>query len=189
MRGPRVAQSGRRALLAALALSLPFAVPAQAGSPAPAPCPGADAQVVDAASLKRATSGLRCLVNRVRAAAGRRPLRSSPVLDAVALRHARHAQRSKTVGHEDAAGHTLAERLRAAGYPRTANFRASETVSWGRGRDARPSALVAALRTDAAKRNRLQSADFRDLGIGLKTGLPVRRRGSGLTLTLIVGRR
>lgn len=181
------------ALVAAALVAL--ALPAAAGAATPriassSSCAHADVLAVDEQTRRLAIGALRCLVDEVRVAAGLPPLRRSAQLERAAQRHVDDEARHVYLSHVNRRGQDLQARVIAARYPRRRrSFRSSETLSWGIGIDGTAIGLLDVLRNSAAHNRRVMRADFRELGVGLAVGLPVRRVGPGTTLSLIFGRR
>lgn len=185
----------RVALAVALTAALPLAVPSAASSQGPArasaACPNTTVVPIDARTRDRAARALRCLINEQRSAQGAPRLQLSSALSGLARTHSTEMQRFDFLRHTDRRGRDLRERLLASSWPRAGKtFTASETVSWGRADGRTPAALLKTLTANAGNRSRLLRGTYRDLGVGLATGIPVKgARGNGVTLTLILGRR
>lgn len=190
MRLLRSAPAGALVAAVLVALALPAAAEAATPRTTSTSCANAHVLAVDEQTRRLAIGALRCLVDEVRVAAGLRPLRRSPQLERAAQRHVDDEARHVYFSHFNRRGQDLQARVIAARYPRSRrSFRSSETLSWGIGIDGTAVGLLDTLRNSPAHNRRVMRADFRDLGVGLAVGLPLRRIGPGTTLSLIFGRR
>jgi uncharacterized protein YkwD len=134
---------------AAATLVPPVALPALPGVAPPVPaaptavaasgCRGANSRPGRASSarLRRATL---CLINRVRASAGRGRFRAERHLARAAGRHASDMGRRNYFSHVSLSGKSPRSRARAAGWRRGVG----EIIAWGCGRLATPRATVQA---------------------------------------------
>lgn len=174
----------------------PPSLPRSPGAdPSPAPrrdaggCPygGNRAGTVEDRRLLRA---VRCLINRRRARRDLRRVRSSPPLHAAAESHARDMVRAGYFAHAGRSGTSSVDRARSAGYLRGARaWTVGEVLAWGSGRLSTPTATVSAWMRSRSHRDVLLRASFRDLGVGLARGLPVRGGQPGGTFVAMLGRR
>jgi uncharacterized protein YkwD len=77
--------------------------------------------------------------------------------------------------HDSLDGRTFLDRIVARRYaPRSAGFRAGENLAWGAGRFGTPEAIVRAWMASPPHRAVLLTPGFRDIGIGIRRGAPVR---------------
>ena len=145
------------------------------------------------ANLRRITVAIRCLVNAERALRGLRPLRPDARLRRAARRHATDMVARGYFAHDTPSGRTLFARVRTAGYVRAgrpARYLVGENLAWGRGRRARPAAIVRAWLASPTHRRVLLTPRFEQLGIGVLVGVPVAgRRGTGATYATAFGAR
>jgi uncharacterized protein YkwD len=148
-------------------------------------CAGAYVVAKDAASQARAKAAILCIVNRERAARGVRSMRPSAVLNGPATAHSADMVAGKYLSHTGSAGDSVYQRVSRAGYAWTA---VGETLTWGAGQRSMPSRLVASFLQSPEHRSILLDPNYRDLGVGLALGAPVRNaRGASSTLTLVFG--
>ncbi|HSD79313.1 MAG TPA: CAP domain-containing protein [Solirubrobacteraceae bacterium] len=162
-------------LAAAAALLAPAALVGPArGAARAAACPGADAAptAATAAQVRRATL---CLLNAERARRGLAPLAPRRPLATAARRHARAMVAGRFFDHTSPGGSTMESRVRRCGYLRGASgWSLGEDIAWGAGGRATPRAIVAAWMRSPPHRANILNPRFRDAGIGVAAGGPVR---------------
>lgn len=176
-----------RAVLAALAALLP--VPAAAGraEARPGGCPGA---AVAPQQLKRAERALLCLVNAQRRMAHLPPVHPDRHLARAAARHSRAMVRSGVFEHRVPAEAPLAGRVQATGYLSGARtWSLAETLAYGSGALARPTALMRNLLASPPHRAIILSPQFDQIGIGLVRHVPGGGTGASLTMDFGLVRR
>jgi uncharacterized protein YkwD len=112
---------------------------------------------------------VRCLLNQERAHAGLAPLASDPRLAraAVGFSHAMVSQ--QFFDHVSPTGSTMDQRIRAAGYP---GARTGETIGWGSGAFAAPTAIVEAWMHSPPHRAIIMDRRFEEVGLGVAAGSP-----------------
>jgi hypothetical protein len=121
---------------------------------------------------------VRCLINARRAHARLGPLRYDQCLDRAAERHARDMVRRRYFAHASRRGRTPAQRARAAGYvPRRGRWRIGENLAWGAGERASARAAVRGWLHSPPHRANLLGGAFRDVGVAVVRGAPVRGAG------------
>jgi uncharacterized protein YkwD len=131
-----------------------------------------------AAAGKRQASDLAgavvCEVNRVRAQHGLHRVRANHDMEQAARRHTLEMVRRNFFSHESPGGATPADRLRRSGYLRSdTGWHVGETIAWGTGPLSTPAATVRAWMHSPGHRHILLGADFRNIGVGASSGLPV----------------
>ena len=145
-----------------------FPVPASSHS-----CPGAEAEA-QALSAAQLESSLTCLINKRRAKAGLRPVRSSARLREAALSHSRDMVRRGYFKHTSPSGQTFVDRIIATGYTRRARrWLLGENLIWGRDRRSTPRAMVNEWLDSRPHRANLLRARFREIGVAAVRGTPV----------------
>jgi uncharacterized protein YkwD len=179
------------ALIAACAALLAgtLAVPASAG--AAAACKGAK-KVPSHGQTKQARRATLCLLNRERAARGLRPLRSNRKLRVAALRHSASMARHNFFDHTSPTGTTMSSRIKGTGYTRRArSWSIGENIAWGSGGYATPRQIVRSWMRSPGHRANILNGGFREIGIGVAVGTPMRVAASsgGATYTTDFGRR
>jgi uncharacterized protein YkwD len=133
-----------------------------------APC--ADAALPPAASSRvRARAAVVCLLNRERAARGLRALRDRATLRDAAGRYARSMVVHDFFAHVSPGGSTLQRRAARAGY---ASGTLGENIAAATGADASPQAIVAAWMASSGHRRNILDPDYRDVGVGVASGMP-----------------
>ncbi len=162
-------------MIAIVLLGLAMWVPAEAAWAGR--CEGAAAKphVASAAKLKAAT---RCLINKRRDGHGMRRLKHNRSLETAAQRHSRDMDKRNRFSHIGSNGSSPFDRVRRAGYFKgSGQAGVGENIAWGRGRQARPKAVVKAWMHSPAHRQIILEGRFRHVGVGFRNGSPVRGRG------------
>ncbi|HEX7299779.1 MAG TPA: CAP domain-containing protein [Solirubrobacteraceae bacterium] len=149
-------------------------------------CPGADLDPAPAAQ-PGAAAAVVCLVNRERTTRKLPALRDSALLRAAAGRYARRMVSGGFFDHVSPTGSTLRVRLARVGYPGGAQCTLGENIATGSGQLGAPSAIVAAWMASPGHRRNILARDFRDVGIGVASGMP--GAGAGATYVADFGRR
>jgi uncharacterized protein YkwD len=182
VRGPITwGMSRSLALALTLALAALMLVPAGAGARSRdgrhgvrAACASSHASI-ERGALRRARLATLCLLNRVRARAGLAPLKLNPKLTRVARRHSREMVRRGYFGHTSANGRSPFDRILRARYvPRNASWWLGENIGWGSASRGQPIALVRMWLASPPHRANILSRTFREIGIGIAIGVPVR---------------
>jgi uncharacterized protein YkwD len=139
-------------------------------------------------SVLRSQRRLLCLMNRARGRYGLRPLRTNHCLHRVAARHAHDMVNRRYFAHTTPNGWDPGRRARASGYvPRRAAWLVGENIAWGVAGAARPNWVMRAWMHSPPHRHNILSRHFRDVGIGVARGVPVRGfRGVRLRATFSV---
>jgi uncharacterized protein YkwD len=115
-----------------------------------------------------------CLINRERAQHTLGALRPNSRLDLASSRYARLLIRSHVFSHFARRLDPI-ERVAATGYLRGAStWVVGETLAWGEGKTATPVRIVRAWLRSAPHRHDLLYPNFRDVGIAVLRGAPVR---------------
>ena len=173
------------ALLAALALALAAAPPpAQAAG-----CTGAGALPgqVRMSTLRSATL---CLLNRERTRRGLVALRENGRLSTAALRHAQDMVRRSYFSHDSTSGASFSDRIRLTGYISAAQgWTLGENIAWGTGSYATPASIVRMWMNSSGHRANILRRSFREIGLGIAPGAPVRGYGGGATYVTDFGTR
>jgi uncharacterized protein YkwD len=162
------------AILACAALAAPRAGAWTPGAAVAGTCPGADV-FPTAKDFALARSSMVCLMNRDRTARGLRRLAVRPTLNVAAARHSRDMVRRQYFAHESPTGGTLLSRVRAAGYLRGArSYTLGENIAWGTGYLATPARIHQSLMNSPGHRANILRGAFRNVGVGLASGVPER---------------
>ena len=175
--------------LAALVVALFAAAPATAD--AASSCKGAK-RVPSHGQTKQARRAVLCLLNRERAGRGLRPLRSNRRLRAAAARHSHSMARHNFFDHTSPTGSTMSARIKGSGYTRRArSWSIGENIAWGSGGYATPRQIVRSWMRSPGHRANILNGGFREIGIGVAVGTPMRVAASsgGATYTTDFGRR
>jgi uncharacterized protein YkwD len=166
----------RRALGLAVALSL-TALAAPTGAHARG-CANTDV-LPTRANLAAVRAAVLCLHNAERARHRLPPLRENPRLRRAAERHASHMVGARFFDHTDPAGATMLDRLRRAGYTSGAHaWSVGENIAWGSGRLATAAEIHRSWMRSPGHRANILRRSFREVGIGVETGVPVRLSAS-----------
>jgi uncharacterized protein YkwD len=140
---------------------------------APAAAPAAGCRGLDDADA------LVCEVNRVREGRGLDALRPDRRLARAGAEQARDMVRRGYFSHVTPEGETLSDRLRDAGYiSGRVRWRVGETLSWGQGPRSTPAVTVEAWLASPPHRRVLLGARYREIGVGLASGVPAGGAGS-----------
>jgi uncharacterized protein YkwD len=131
-----------------------------------------------------------CLLNHERAAHGLRALRPNPKLDRAAVGHSSDMVASNLFSHTSSNGAGVAGRIRSAGYLSGARgWSVGENIGWGQGSLSSPSSMVQMWMHSPGHRANILTSAFREIGIGVVYGTPVRGGMTGVTYTTDFGRR
>ena len=144
-----------------------------------------------AADVSRAdvTHATVCLINSVRQAHGRAPLRLNAELSSAARGHSRDMVRRRYFAHNTPEGLSPAHRVARTGYLSGGRrWRVGETLAWWRG-PATPAAIVRGWMHSPPHRHVLLEQSFRDVGIGMVLGVPEPPGRGGATYTADFGAR
>lgn len=181
------APSGPGPDLTAVAVAPSGALTGVAAAPAAAPaarsaahgCASAPSVLRSRGDVVRTQRRLLCLMNRVRAAAGLAPLHPNQCLHRVASRHAHDMVNRRYFAHTTPNGWDPGRRAQASGYvPRTASWIVGENIAWGVGGAATSGWVFNAWMHSPPHRHNILGRQFRDVGIGVASGVPVRGYGA-----------
>jgi uncharacterized protein YkwD len=133
-----------------------------------------------------------CLHNKERARHGLPLLRENPRLRRAAAGHSEHMVSRRFFDHISPGGTTMVDRIRRTGY--TSGARAwslGENIAWGSGSLATAAQIHRSWMRSSGHRANILQRSFREIGIGIETGLPVRLSAaqSGATYTTDFGYR
>ena len=185
--------------LTAAAISLTTAAPAMAqdlplpGLPplpeteapaAPQGCANADA-IPNSKNLAAMREAVVCLVNEERAERGLKALEVDSRLAAAARRHSQDMRKRRYFAHVSLSGKTDVQRAKAAGYGRFRSL--GENLAWGTGRLASPRSIVRSWMESPGHRRNILFSTFRDVGVGIALGAPVKGISGGATYTADFG--
>jgi len=137
-------------------------------------CTGSAVQAIRAnvAAMARPTL---CLINAERRARGLGALRSNPQLARAAAAHARDMVRRSYFSHTSRSGQSFLDRIRRRGYIRRASaWTVGENLAWGAGPRSTPRSIVSAWMGSPGHRANILSRRFREIGVGITYGGPVR---------------
>ena len=170
------------ALLALVALLAPAAAQAQGCANVNVRPTRANLEVVRAAVL--------CLHNAERARHGLPRLSENPRLRRAASRHTAHMVAARFFDHTTPGGTTMLDRIRRSGYTSgTHGWSLGENIAWGTGRLATAAQIHRSWMNSPGHRENILRRSFREIGIGIGTGVPVRLSASqsGATYTTDFG--
>ena len=155
--------------------------------PLPGPheaCPGANAEPTEVSLVvsERATF---CLLNKERTSRSMRPFRRNRALDLASVRHARAMALRDYFAHGNYVG-----RIKRANYLRGArSWMLGENIAWGSGSLATPAEIVEAWMHSPGHRANILRPQFREIGVGIARGTPVRAFSDGATYATDFGTR
>lgn len=176
----------RRALLLASMFAL-AALAAPSGALAD-DCAGADLQPTDA-NLTQVAQATLCLLNVQRGAAGLAPLSEQAQLDQASMAYSRLMVQESFFAHVAPDGRQLTDRLTDAGYlGPPGSWVVGENIAWGESYLATPREIMKAWMNSAGHKANILSPDYREVGLGIATGVPSSSNG-GATYTTDFGSR
>jgi uncharacterized protein YkwD len=169
--------------------ALAFAVspPASAaGRIAVADCPGLDLAPT-AAGTAAIRASILCLVNAERSRRGLVSLRENVRLRSAAVAHSSDMVGHGYFAHTTPGGETFVDRILAARYTsRTSDWSLGENLAWGTGDLGTPRGVHDAWMRSSGHRANILKASYRELGIGVRPGVP-NDAGVGVTYTTDFG--
>jgi uncharacterized protein YkwD len=142
------------------------------------------------ANLELVRDAVLCLHNRERARHGLPRLRENPKLRRAAERHTSNMVSARFFAHTSPSGSTMVDRIRRTGYTNHARAWAlGENIAWGTGGLATAAEIHRSWMRSAGHRANILQRSFREIGIGIESGLPVRLSAaqSGATYTTDFG--
>jgi uncharacterized protein YkwD len=169
------------------ALAFAASPPASAADrTATAGCPGLDLAPTSANTVAIRASIL-CLVNADRSRRGLVSLRENVRLRSAAVAHSSDMVGHGYFAHTTPGGETFVDRILAAGYTsRTSDWSLGENLAWGTGDVGTPRGVHDAWMRSSGHRANILKASYRDLGIGVRPGVPT-DASVGATYTIDFG--
>jgi uncharacterized protein YkwD len=147
-------------------------------------CANANANPNDV-SLKAAKTATLCLLNQERRAHGLRLLRDNRHLDRASQRHANDMSNRKYFAHGDFVG-----RIKAARYLLGArSWTVGENIAWGSWDYATPASIVDSWMHSPGHRANILSGRFREIGLGIARGAPIKGQSRAGTYVTDFGAR
>jgi uncharacterized protein YkwD len=160
-----------------------------AGSAGDGACDAASSRIGEASDTQLARATL-CLLNEERGRRGLGRLRLNDRLSAAADRHSRDMVRRNYFSHDSLSGATFVDRIRRTGYLRSArSWSVGENLAWGSGSRGTPEQILRAWMDSPAHRANILTRRFREIGIGVAEGAPVRVGVAAATYTTDFGSR
>ncbi len=142
------------------------------------------------ANLELVRAAVLCLHNRERARHGLPRLRENPLLRRAAERHTDNMVSERFFDHTSPSGSTMLDRIRRTGYTKRArSWALGENIAWGSGSFATAAQIHRSWMKSPGHRANILERSFREIGIGIESGLPVRLSAaqSGATYTTDFG--
>ena len=142
------------------------------------------------ANLEVVRQAVLCLHNRERASRGLPKLKENPRLRRAAERHSSNMVTASFFDHTSPSGSTMVDRIRRTGYTSRARaWSLGENIAWGSGTLATAAQIHRSWMNSPGHRANILQRSFREIGIGVETGLPVRISAaqSGATYTTDFG--
>ena len=162
-------------------LALALAVPAAPASAAPSCGTAAERNPVHG-SLAAAERATLCLLNRERRSRGLRGLRANSKLRLAGERHALDMVRRDYFSHTAPGGTSFVSRIRETDYIRPdAAWNVGENLAWGAGSSSTPRSIVRSWMNSPGHRANILKGAYRQIGIAIVRGVPVRGVGDGAT--------
>jgi len=172
----------RGALCAALAAGCVLAAPTTAR----ADCADADLYPT-AETLDRIRDAVICLHNEERAQCGLCALRADTRLRRAAVGHSGEMVEESYFAHDSRDGSDFVDRIVAARYVRRGDgYSLGENLAWGTGDLSTARGVVDAWMRSSAHRANLLKKGYRDIGVGIRLGVPT-DAGVGATYTIDFG--
>ena len=142
------------------------------------------------ANLEFVRDAVLCLHNRERSSHGLPRLKENPKLRRAAERHSSNMVSASFFDHTSPGGSTMVDRIRRTGYTsRASSWALGENIAWGSGGLSTAAQIHRSWMRSAGHRANILQRSFREIGIGIETGLPVRVSAaqSGATFTADFG--
>jgi uncharacterized protein YkwD len=142
------------------------------------------------ANVELVRDAVLCLHNRERARHGLPRLKENPKLRRAAERHTSNMVSEHFFDHTSPSGSTMLDRIRHTGYTRhVRSWALGENIAWGTGKLATAAQIQRSWMHSSGHRANILQRSFREIGIGIETGLPVRLSAaqSGATYTTDFG--
>lgn len=137
------------------------------------PCPNQNVTPITAGE-EAAREAMYCLINERRAEAGREKLTRSDSLAKAANQFAAEMVEEQFFSHVTPEGADLTDRARQSGYLRGYQVWAlGENIGWGSGVLGSPRQMMDALMKSPGHRRNILSRRYRNLGVGVSTGIPL----------------
>ncbi len=157
----------------ALAAALAFGLTVPAAGLA-ADCEGQN-DSPDTMALSDARETTLCLLNEERTSRGLTALREHPELRSTAQTYARLMVSERFFDHVSPGGSTMLDRIKRGDYLRSGrSWIVGENLAWGSGGAQTPAKIVRAWMKSPGHRKNILNGRFRDIGIGITEGAPVR---------------
>jgi uncharacterized protein YkwD len=154
--------------LASAALALPAGAQAAEGA-----CQNSDVRP-RAENLDRVRDAVLCLQNQERAGHGLAALRENPRLRVAASRHTGEMVQARFFEHTTPGGTTMVQRIRSTGYLTGSRaWSIGENLAWGTGTRATAAEIHASWMRSAGHRANILRPQYREIGIGIRLGVPV----------------
>jgi uncharacterized protein YkwD len=149
-------------------------------------CANADIAPTDA-DERTVREAILCLHNEIRADRGLPRLRENARLRRAAVAHSHDMVSRRYFQHTTPSGVTMVDRIMAARYAsRNVGWSLGENLAWGTGRLATPRSIMRAWMDSPGHRSNVVKRAYREIGIGVVTGVPS-NRSAGATYTADFG--
>lgn len=177
LRGRALRAIAPLAAVSALALSVPASASAST-------CAGANADPAST-NLNVVKDATLCLLNQERRERGLKGLDANERLSLASQRHSNDMARRNYFAHGNFVG-----RIKAARYLQgSGSWSVGENIAWGSGALATPKEIVNAWMNSPPHRHNILQSKFREIGIGVTRGVPIRGNYDGATYATDFGRR
>lgn len=139
-------------------------------------------------SIKAKPSAALCLINAERSSHGLRALRLHPRLSKAARAHSRDMVGRRYFSHTTPEGVGFVERIRGTGYLEASReWLVGENIAWGSHGRGSARRIVQAWMNSPPHREEILRPSFRDVGIGVASGVPRPLTSGGATYTVDFG--
>lgn len=180
------------AVASSLALALPGSASAASAASADPNLCGGKALTPSPSNGERIEHATLCLLNQERVTRGRHRLKSNETLVGIATSYTRQMVKDTFFDHVSPGGSTMLGRVKATNYLRnTRSWSLGENLAWGTGVLSTPGQTVAAWMHSAGHKRNILDRSFREIGVGITVGAPVRLSvaQAGATYATEFGRR
>ena len=150
-------------------------------------CSGGDLEP-DGANVSQVARATVCLLNVERKVRGLGQLRANGRLARAALAHAKDMVARTYFAHDSLSGASFIDRIKRTGYMNGGRrWTVGENIAWGGGSRSTPREIVDAWMHSPPHRANILSRRFREIGIGIALGAPVRGQTSAATYNTAFG--
>ena len=150
-----------------------------------------DTLTVTTENRSRAEASTVCIINKIRRRRGTRALKNNAQLYDAAQKHANDMVQRKYFSHTSQGGGTgSTARIKSTGYMSGADrWQVGENIAWGTGSYSTPAAIVQSWMNSPGHRQNILRRTYREAGLAIAVGAPVKTRADAGTYAHAFGRR